>query len=130
MARLELEYRQFSLYFVIILIFFYFTGYIWVFLYLLVWALAPLEELDPDEVEDEEELWPFIENTYIETNWKKGNSNIKLEFNKLNYNNKEFNELLFYETKLFENKTNMHEINLPSNLFILNNINGLQSIFI
>jgi hypothetical protein len=31
-------------------------------------VLAPLEELDPDEVESEEELWPFIENTYMETN--------------------------------------------------------------
>jgi hypothetical protein len=69
MFRLELEYRQFSIYFCIILVFFYFTGYIWTFLYLLVWTLAPLEELDPDEVESVEDLWPFIEFTYIETNW-------------------------------------------------------------
>jgi len=99
MFRLELEYRQFSIYFCIILVFFYFTGYIWTFLYFLVWVLAPLEELDPDEVESEEDLWPFIEFTYIETNWRKGEVNIEFESTK--FKNSNNMEIIFYETQMF-----------------------------
>lgn len=42
---------------------------------------APLEEIDPEETESEEELYPFIENTYIETDWFKANSHIQDEVN-------------------------------------------------
>jgi len=126
MFRLELEYRQFSIYFFIILIFFYFTGYIWTFLYLLVWVLAPLEELDPDEVESEEELWPFIENTYIETNWKKGELKIGLELAKLNFNQKILDQMLLDETNLLA----MDAPSLNSKALAINNIITLKSIFI
>ena len=126
MFRLELEYRQFSIYILIILFFFYFTGYIWIFLYLLVWVIAPLEELDPDEVESEEELWPFIENTYIETNWKKGELNIKLELDHFNLNHQAIDKMLLDETNLFL----AEEASLNSQVLIINNINALKSIYI
>jgi len=126
MFRLELEYRQFSIYIWIILFFFYFTGYIWIFLYLLVWVIAPLEELDPDEVESEEELWPFIENTYIETNWKKGELNIKLELDHFNLNHQAIDKMLLDETNLFL----AEEASLNSQVLIINNINALKSIYI
>jgi hypothetical protein len=129
MFRLELEYRQFSIYFFIIIFFFYFTGYIWTFLYLLVWVLAPLEELDPDEVESEEDLWPFIEFTYIETNWRKGEVNIEFELTKLkNYNNME--DIIFRETILFSTFMNKSENFLNSKIFILNDVNTYKSKFI
>jgi len=128
MFRLELEYRQFSIYFFIILIFFYFTGYIWTFLYLLVWVLAPLEELDPDEVESEEELWPFIEFTYIDTNWRKGEVNIEFESTKLQNNNME--DIISCETNLFYTYIKNSEIDLNSKIFILNDVNTYKSIFI
>ena len=128
MFRLELEYRQFSIYFFIILIFFYFTGYIWTFLYLLVWVLAPLEELDPDEVESEEELWPFIEFTYIDTNWRKGEVNIEFESTKLQNNNIE--DIIACETNLFYTYMKNSEIDLNSKIFILNDVNTYKSIFI
>jgi len=128
MFRLELEYRQFSIYFLIILIFFYFTGYIWTFLYLFVWVLAPLEELDPDEVESEEELWPFIEFTYIDTNWKKGNVNIEFEYTKLpNFDNL---ETIFSDTQLLNCYIKNSEIDLNSKIFVLNDVNTYKSIFI
>ena len=60
----ELEYKQAFLYFCFIFLFFYVTGYFLVFMILIGIAMAPLEELDPEEVEDEEELLPFLENTY------------------------------------------------------------------
>ena len=127
MFRLELEYRQFSIYFFIILIFFFLTGYIWTFLYFFVWVLAPLEELDPDEVESEEDLWPFIEFTYIETIWRKGEVNIEFEFLKLkNFNNME--NAFFCETNLFS--TNKSEVDLNSKIFILNDVNTYKSVFI
>lgn len=126
MRRLELEYRQFSIYFFIILFFFYLTGYIWTYLYLLVWVLAPLEELDPDEVESEEELWPFIENTYMETNWNKGELKIKFELETLYFNQNAKDKLLFNETELFTLK----ESALNSKILVLNDINILKSIYI
>jgi len=127
MFRLELEYRQFSIYFFIILIFFYLTGYIWTFLYFFVWVLAPLEELDPDEVESEEDLWPFIEFTYIETIWRKGEVNIEFELLKLKtFNNME--NVFFCETDLFS--TNKSEVDLNSKIFILNDVTTYKSIFI
>jgi len=128
MFRLELEYRQFSIYFCIILVFFYFTGYIWTFLYLLVWVLAPLEELDPDEVESEEDLWPFIEFTYIETNWRKGEVNIEFESTK--FKNSNNMEIIFYETKMFNTYLKKSEIDLNSKIFILNDVNTYKSIFV
>jgi len=128
MFRLELEYRQFSIYFCIILVFFYFTGYIWTFLYFLVWVLAPLEELDPDEVESEEDLWPFIEFTYIETNWRKGEVNIEFESTK--FKNSNNMEIIFYETQMFNTYLKKSEIDLNSKIFILNDVNIYKSIFI
>jgi len=128
MFRLELEYRQFSIYFFIILIFFYFTGYIWTFLYLFVWVLAPLEELDPDEVESEEELWPFIEFTYIDTNWKKGE--VKIEFESTKLPNIDNLETIFFDTQLFYYNIKNSELELNSKIFILNDVNTYKSIFI
>ena len=128
MFRLELEYRQFSIYFFIILIFFYFTGYIWTFLYLFVWVLAPLEELDPDEVESEEELWPFIEFTYIDTNWKKGE--VKIEFESTKLPNIDNLETIFFDTQLFNYNIKNSELELNSKIFILNDVNTYKSIFI
>jgi hypothetical protein len=128
MFRLELEYRQFSIYFCIILVFFYFTGYIWTFLYFLVWVLAPLEELDPDEVESEEDLWPFIEFTYIETNWRKGEVNIEFESTK--FKNSNNMEIIFYETQMFNTYLKKSEIDLNSKIFILNDVNTYKSIFV
>jgi len=81
-SGLELEIRQSLLYSVIIFFFFYLTGYFFLSLYMLMWLIATLEELDPDEVESEEELWPFLEYTYIETNWRKGNFYINMEIDK------------------------------------------------
>jgi len=66
---LELEYRQAFLYFIVLFIFYLVTGYLITFLFFWILSLAPLEELDPDEVEDEEELWPFFEETNIELDW-------------------------------------------------------------
>lgn len=128
MFRLELEYRQFSIYFFIILIFFYFTGYIWTFLYLLVWVLAPLEELDPDEVESEEELWPFIEFTYIDTNWKKGE--VKIEFESTKLPDIDNLETIFSDTQLLNYNIKNSELELNSKIFILNDVNTYKSIFI
>jgi len=110
------------------LYFFYFTGYIWTFLYFLVWVLAPLEELDPDEVESEEDLWPFIEFTYIETNWRKGEVNIEFESTK--FKNSNNMEIIFYETQMFNTYLKKSEIDLNSKIFILNDVNTYKSIFV
>lgn len=128
MFRLELEYRQFHIYIFIILLFYYLTGYFLTFLYLIIWIMAPLEELDPDEVEFEEELWPFIEYTYIETNWNKGKQKIKAEFYKLEKEDEKFvmENLNFSETQLLI----LEEQLKLTKILTLNDINLLKSIYI
>ena len=81
-SGLELEQRQSKFYIGLILLFFFFTGYFFLLLLLCIFIIAPLEELDPDEVESEEELWPFLEFTYVETNWLKGKARIGFELGK------------------------------------------------
>jgi len=128
MRRLELEYRQFYIYLFLGSIFYYLTGYFFVFIYLIAWMLAPLEELDPEEVESEEELWPFIELTYLETSWEKGNLKIKKEFENLDLQLKEklTEKIRLNQTLLLS----LESENLNPKLMVLNNINILKSIYV
>jgi hypothetical protein len=88
----ELERKQAFLYFCVIFLFFYITGYFLTFVVLTGIAMAPLEELDPEKVEDEDELLPFLENTYTRSDFIYFEinfeiiRNLEIENLKLNFN--------------------------------------------
>src|ERR1700727_1373930 len=60
----ELEYRQCQIYVIIAIIIYFFTGYFIVTLLFVMLIYTILEEIDPEEIDDIEELSPFIEHVY------------------------------------------------------------------
>jgi len=65
----ELEYRQCHTFVLIIIIFYLLTGYFIGSLIFLMLIYTIIEEVDPEEVDNIEELAPFIDDVYAENDF-------------------------------------------------------------